>query len=398
MVPDGWENEVFGKIVNLSREKYDPKKSSINFPCIELEHLTQETGRIIGYADSTKLESTKNKFKAGNVLFGKLRPYLKKYAKPDFDGVCSSEIWVFLPTKKLNADYLFQLVQTDTFIAEANKSAGSKMPRADWNIISEFLFPLPPLPEQRRIAQILSTWDKTIITVEKLLANDKQQKKILMQQVLTGKRRFFEFHKKWKKVNLSEISFINPKKPLPPLNGKVTFLPMEAVSEEAKITKFECRDYSAVSKGFTSFIDKDVLVAKITPCFENGKGGYAENLTNGIGFGSTEFHVIRAKDGFCSKFIYYITNTVEFRVKGEMNMQGSAGQKRVTTDYLNFYSLTIPPTLKEQQKISSLLSILDRKIEILRQKLTCLKQEKKALMQQLLTGKRRVKVAEINNA
>ena len=206
------------------------------------------------------------------------------------------------------------------------------------------------------------------------------------------KKRFPEFSVKWKVVNLTKICVINPKKPDCPQDNKVSFVPMGAVSEDAKLIRFEVRGYSEVEKGFTSFADGDVLIAKITPCFENGKGAYAEKLVNGVGFGSTEFHVLRTKPKNCSRFIYYLTNSREFRIRGEANMQGSAGQKRVPTDYLKFYKLAIPPILEEQQKIASVLSVSDREIETLQQKLDCLKQEKKALMQQLLTGKRRVKI------
>ncbi len=177
MVPNGWEHKAFGEVVKLSKSKYDPKKSTDCFPCIELEHIAQGTGQLTGNVPASNLGSTKNKFKAGDVIFGKLRPYLRKYAQPNFDGVCSSEIWVFSPTKKIINPYLFQLVQTNQFISEANKSAGSKMPRADWGVVSEMVFPLPPLPEQRKIAKILSTWDKAISTTERLIDNSKQQKR-----------------------------------------------------------------------------------------------------------------------------------------------------------------------------------------------------------------------------
>ena len=158
MVPNGWKHKAFGDVVKLSKNKYDPQKSDKCFPCVELEHLTQETGQIVGSTPASTLGSIKNQFNSGDVIFGKLRPYLKKYAMPNFDGVCSSEIWVFAPTKEIINPYLYQFVQTNTFITEANKSAGSKMPRADWEVVSEMQLPLPPLTEQRKIAKILSTW------------------------------------------------------------------------------------------------------------------------------------------------------------------------------------------------------------------------------------------------
>ncbi|MBU6955030.1 restriction endonuclease subunit S [Hahella sp. HN01] len=253
----------------------------------------------------------------------------------------------------------------------------------------------PADTEQKKIAQILSTWDKAITTTEQLLANSQQQKKALMQQLLTGKKRLLDengvrFGGEWREVSLSTICQINPKKSPAPEDGKVSFIAMECVSEDAKLLSSSVREYDEVSKGFTSFADDDVLVAKITPCFENGKGAYVERMRNGIGFGSTEFHVLRSGAKSDSKYLYYLTNTSEFRVRGEANMQGSAGQKRVTTDYLKSLKVTVPVKLSEQQKIASILSIADQEITAFQQKLGALKQEKKALMQQLLTGKRRV--------
>ena len=257
-------------------------------------------------------------------------------------------------------------------------------------------FPHPPVSEQRKIAKILSTWDKAITTIEQLLAISQLQKKALMQQLLTGKKRLLDengvrFKGEWCEVSLSAICEINPKKLPSPEDGKVSFIAMEAVSEDAKLLSSVIRDYSDVSKGFTSFAENDVLIAKITPCFENGKGAYVEGMQNGIGFGSTEFHVLRAGANSDSKYLYFLTNTSEFRVRGEANMQGSAGQKRVTTDYLRSLKVTVPIDVNEQKKIAAVLSSADQEISTLDQKLDALKQEKKALMQQLLTGKRRVK-------
>ncbi len=269
--------------------------------------------------------------------------------------------------------------------------SSSSMVKINKSIVEKTPLLIPPLSEQTKIAQILSTWDKAIATTEKLIGNSQQQKKALMQSLLTGKKRLPGFEGEWSNTTLEDCCYINPRKAPRPENGLVSFISMDSVSESAKLLKTEVRNYDDVEKGFTSFSIRDVLVAKITPCFENGKGAYLDKLINEIGFGSTEFHVLRSKVNTSSKFIYFITNTDEFRVRGEANMQGSAGQKRVTTDYLKLYFVKLPP-LPEQQKIAAILTAADNEIDLLQKKLAFLKQEKAALMQQLLTGKRRVKV------
>ncbi len=184
-----WKSYSFSEIVKLRSKKFDPKISSESKICVELEHISQISGKLLGTIDSSKQASTKNYFFTGDVLFGKLRPYLRKYLLAQFDGVCSTEIWVLVSQKYITPNYLFYLVQTSEFIATANVSSGSKMPRADWGYISEVSFRLPPLPEQEKIAAVLSAADEEISTLEKQLAAYKQQKLGLMQQLLTGKIR-----------------------------------------------------------------------------------------------------------------------------------------------------------------------------------------------------------------
>lgn len=189
----------------------------------------------------------------------------------------------------------------------------------------------------------------------------------------------------WTLTSLGKLCDINPKKIKKPENGKVSFIAMNQLSEEGQLISHLPREYEEVSKGFTSFKDGDVLVAKITPCFENGKGALVHGLTNGVGFGSTEFHVLRAKENTSPEFIYYLTRTKELRVRGENNMQGSAGHRRVTADYFNAYKVLTPP-LPEQRKIAKILSTWDKAISTTERLIDNSKQQKKALMQQLLTG------------
>jgi type I restriction enzyme S subunit len=167
---------------------------------------------------------------------------------------------------------------------------------------------------------------------------------------------------------------------------------MADVSESAQITNASERPYRDVSAGYTPFQDNDVIVAKITPCFENGKGALVKGLKNGVGFGSTEFHVIRANDTkILPEFLYYHTISHEFRGRGESEMAGSAGQKRIRTDFLKSYTIPLPP-IEEQRRIVAVLQTCDREIELLTHKRDALQHQKKGLMQRLLTGRVRVKV------
>lgn len=200
----------------------------------------------------------------------------------------------------------------------------------------------------------------------------------------------------WSLVRLDKIAQINPRKSKEILrNGEwieiapdtlVTFLAMEDVSESAKISNKQVKTYAEVETGYTSFQEQDILVAKITPCFENGKGAWAKGLKNGIGFGSTEFHVLRAKKGINRKWLNYLTSSYYFRKRGEINMQGSAGQKRIPTDFVKSYRLPKPPQ-KEQTKIAQIISSWDEAISKTEKLIQAKKRYKKGLMQRLLSGK-----------
>ena len=149
---------------------------------IELENIEGGTGKIVDHSDLEGQISLKTVFRAGDVLFGKLRPYLRKYARPDFDGVCSSEIWVIRGRKVSNA-FLFYLVQSSLFIQVANISTGSKMPRSDWSAIADTGFEIPHPDEQQKIANALSAMDAKIQAVTDQATKLQTFKKGLLQQL-----------------------------------------------------------------------------------------------------------------------------------------------------------------------------------------------------------------------
>jgi type I restriction enzyme, S subunit len=179
--PD-WEEKPFGEIASRSRTIFDPTKSDERPTLVELENIESMSGKIIGQSDLVGQISLKTEFRAGDVLFGKLRPYLRKFARPDFDGVCSSEIWV-MRGKTVSNSFLHYLVQSSRFNQLANISSGSKMPRSDWGTVADSGFEFPHPDEQAKIAAALQAMDAKIAAVQ--LQVDKMQdfKKGLLQQM-----------------------------------------------------------------------------------------------------------------------------------------------------------------------------------------------------------------------
>ncbi|CUH65735.1 EcoKI restriction-modification system protein HsdS [Thalassovita gelatinovora] len=185
--PDGsafpdWDSKPFSELAGLSKDRLNPTTSSEKPPLIELENLESNLGSIVGLSDLVGQLSQKTRFRAGEVLFGKLRPYLRKFARPDFDGVCSSEIWV-LRGKLLSNAFLFYLVQGSQFNQLANISAGSKMPRSDWKTVAESEFEFPHPDEQAKIAEALSAMDAKIAAVGDQITKMEAFKKGLLQQM-----------------------------------------------------------------------------------------------------------------------------------------------------------------------------------------------------------------------
>ena len=155
-------------------------------------------------------------------------------------------------------------------------------------------------------------------------------------------------------AKLGEVCTINPRSYALEDDIEVSFIPMTKVGEHGEFDASEIKNYSEVKKGFTNFQNGDILFAKITPCMENGKGAIAHNMKNGIGFGSTEFHVLRPDtDKITSEWLYYLTTWKTFRKEAERNMTGSAGQKRVPKTFLENYVVNLPDidTQKSENKI-----------------------------------------------
>lgn len=187
---EGWKMVKLGEVCMPSSEKYNPLTEDTFQYCIEMENINQESGTINGKSDITKLLSLKTKFHKGEVLYGKLRPYLKKYWLADFDGACSTEIWVLKNSENIDNQFLFYLFQSDCINRIANQSSGTKMPRADWKFMEKqtvsipFKNDKPDLTEQRRIAAILSGIDAKIAAEEKVLQKYEKVKKGLMEKLL----------------------------------------------------------------------------------------------------------------------------------------------------------------------------------------------------------------------
>jgi type I restriction enzyme, S subunit len=189
----------------------------------------------------------------------------------------------------------------------------------------------------------------------------------------------------WKVQRLKFAALINPRtselKQLPP-ETEVSFLPMERIGENGLLDLGETRPIQTLAGGYTSFKDGDVLIAKIPPCYENGKGALCAGLIGGIGFGTTELHVLRTTTDLDPKFLFYLTRASDFRAIGAAMMDGAAGQKRVPQSFLENTAIGIPP-LSEQHSIAAFLDRETARLDALiakKERLLALLAEKRAAL------------------
>ncbi len=187
---EDWQERRFEDLAHPRKERIDPHHTGPQEFCVELEHIEQGTGRLVGYTGTSEGSSLKAVFQKDDVLFGKLRAYLRKFWLASRQGVCSTEIWVLVAQRSLlTPQFLFQLVTADRFVEAASSAYGTQMPRSDWNVVKNYTTGLPPLPEQTAIAAILSGMDAEITAMEEKLAKTRRIKQGMVQELLTGRIR-----------------------------------------------------------------------------------------------------------------------------------------------------------------------------------------------------------------
>lgn len=337
-----WPMVKLGEVCKQDRKQIAPRsKQAKELPYVGLEHINGNTGTIdknCFVCPNNQIRSLTFEFNETHILYGKLRPYLNKVALPNFSGRCSTEL---IPLKPLNINRVFLAIllrRQETIKHVMATKTGTRMPRADMNMLLEMKIPLPPLEVQEKIVAEIDGYQKVIDGARQVIKNYKPTIKI---------------NPNWPMVKLGEVCKINPKKSeVSSVNMElhVSFIPMEDIGINQYVIPKQVKPLGDVYKGYTYFRDDDVLVAKVTPCFENGKGGIARNLNNEIGFGSSELHVIRPSSKILSKFIYPFISSDQFRSKGKTLMTGTGGLQRVPSTYISDYIIPLP-SLDEQKRI-----------------------------------------------
>lgn len=266
------------------------------------------------------------------------------------------------PDKKIVPEYLYYVLKSlkDKMIAS---SVGGAQPNISQKIIRNQEIPLPPIDIQEQIVAEIESYQKIIDGARRVVENYKPT---------------INVDPNWDVVKLGEVCELNPpKNEVKEFQGDVSFVPMAILNEnDMRFYPEEQRHIGDVYSGYTYFKDNDVLLAKVTPCFENGKSGMAEGLINGIGFGSSEFYVLRANtEKIMPQFIYYVVHSRDFITRGKSNMTGTGGLQRLTKEFVLSYTILLPSLEKQQQIVENIneeMTIIEqnkRLIEIFEQKI-----------------------------
>ncbi|EMM8061617.1 restriction endonuclease subunit S [Morganella morganii] len=400
MVPKGWEHTTFDNHIDcltgfaFSSDGYSDEKNGTRLlrgDNIEPGKLRWENAKFWPEIYSEKL----NRYflQEGDFVIALDRTWVSsglkvaEVAKSDLPCLLVQRVMRIRSKKTLEQNLLRQYFSGYLFEQYVKKNqTATAVPHISPNDVKGFALLLPPLPEQKKIAQILSAWDSAISVTEKLITNSQQQKKALMQQLLTGKKRLLDengmrFSAEWCICNLSEVAYIvmgvSPSSEA--YNDIGIGLPLIQGNADIK-----CR--ISIPRVYTSEVTKecspgDILLSVRAPVGSIAISHHKACIGRGIS-------TIKSKDNVSQKFLYQWLLWFEPRW-GSLS-QGSTFES-INSDDIKSLKLSMPD-LKEQQKIAAVLSAADAEISTLEKKLACLKDEKKALMQQLLTGKRRVTV------
>lgn len=372
----------FEEIAFNSTEKKKPIESD-KYTYIGLEHIDCGNLQITRFGADTAPSGDKLVMKKGDVLFGKRRAYQKKVAIAPFDGIFSAHGMVLRPKAVVDPRFFPFFIASDYFLDAAIKiSVGSLSPTINWRDLAQLEFELPDLITQAKLADVMEALTRTKHAYKQLIAASDE---LVKSQFVEMFGHLGKDEKGWGLTTLGECCELNPKRPKGIEDSlMVSFVPMPAVSEQGTIDCSDIRPYSEVRKGFTYFAENDVLFAKITPCMENGKGCIATGLSNQIGAGSTEFHVLRPIDGKSNPYwIYCITIMNGFREAARKVMTGTGGQLRVPISFLDTQPITLPP-ISLQEEFEQFFKQADKSKFAAQQALADLTATQKALMRQYL--------------
>lgn len=388
MVPNGWKKGLLDEGIELISGQH-VEANCVNNLGVGIPYLTGPADFPNGKIVVTKFTNEGKKFsKKGDLLITVKGSGTGKVIESDNEYAISRQLMAIRPKTFDSKFVYYNLVSS---LGRYEDAAAGLIPGISREDVLHTPLLIPPIDEQMAIAQILSNWDQAISATEKLLENSQQQKKALMQQLLTGKKRLLDengqfFNSEWLNLAVNQIGRVvtgstPPKDQVENYGGEFGWATAEDFKgkyindTKIQLSEIGMRKARLLSKGA-------VLVTCIASIGKNAIAN-KEMATN------QQINAVEINEFNSNEFFYYL---IEFSADKLRALAGTTAVAILNKSTFEKIKFQMPP-LQEQRKIAQVISIADQEIETLQKKFDCLKQEKKALMQQLLTGKKRVKVA-----
>ncbi len=359
-----WREYKLQDVAQLAKNSW--KVGDEKLPYIALEHIVEKGLRLSGVGNSDTIASNKYRFNDSCFLFGKLRPYFRKLYRPNFDGICSTDIWVVKPKDNNDKDFLFYFFANQEFIDFTySGSSGTRMPRADWKFVGQSKWDFPPLPEQKAIAEVLSSLDDKIDLLHR-------QNKTLEQMAETLFRQWFveEAREDWEEYKVSDIATHIKENIKPSSNPLLVYKhyslpafdngknPVVEIGREILSNKYKV-------------LPKTILVSKLNPIVPR-IWAISENVSENS-ICSTEFQVFQPKKESYYGFLCFLFKSDDAVGELKMAASGTSGshQRVKPQDILNIsftissfrkienYSQDVIPLIEKQQRNNDYIRTLE---------------------------------------
>ena len=406
-------------------KEIDDRSQTGDEEMLSVSHITGVTPRSQKNVTMFKAESNvgQKRCQPGDLIINTMWAWMSALGVSNHAGIVSPAYGVYRPRSNQDYDYYYldSLLRIEGYRSEyICRSTGIRSSRLRLYPDKFLSMPVvcPPQEEQQAIARFLKAQDrlfrKFIRNKRRFIELLKEQKQNVINQAVTrgldpkvkfkpsGVEWIGDIPEHWDATKLKRVVSFNPSKSETRANPadeeKVVFLPMENISVNGDIDCSEKRTLSEVWNGFTYFRRGDVVVAKITPCFENGKGAYLKGLESDFGFGTTELIVLRPSKAIDGAFLRFLTSTKQFLLLGEQYMTGAAGQQRIPSDFVKNYPIGLPP-IKEQREILEHIqeksAEIDQAITRAQREIELMREYRTRLISDVVTGQVDVRGIEV---
>lgn len=362
-------NKTLGEVAKyINGRGFKPTEwEKVGKPIIRIQNLT-DSSQVCNR--TTQDYDEKYHIRDGDLLFA-WSASLGAHIWHGEDGWLNQHIFKVLPNDGMNKMYLYYYLIHIVDQLKA-KTHGSGMVHITAKPFKETPIYVPTLDEQQyiveRIESLFAKLDEAKDKAQAAVDGFETFKEAILQRAFSGEltANWREIHNvdmdDWERVTLSDVCEINPSKgnmkDLPD-DLEVSFFPMPALSEiYGAITDPQTRLLKDVQTGYTNFLEGDVVFAKITPCMENGKSAVIGKLVNDIGFGTTEFFVLRCGEKLFNRYLHHMIRSQTFRDKAKVVMTGAVGQQRVPRSYLAQYQINLPSILEQKEIVRNLDDLL----------------------------------------